>query len=65
MARQLGLQTVAEGVEDRDDWDQLSALGCTFAQGYFISKPIAPDALVRFLGQWNDQRARLGLFPAS
>jgi EAL domain-containing protein (putative c-di-GMP-specific phosphodiesterase class I) len=63
MARQLGLRTVAEGVEDRDDWDQLRSLGCTLAQGYFISRPLAADALLKFLGQWNDQRTRLGLYP--
>lgn len=62
MARQLGLRTVAEGVEDRDDWDQLRSLGCTLAQGYFISKPLAADALFKFLGQWADQRTRLGLY---
>lgn len=35
MARQLGLKTVAEGIEERADWDLLRAAGCDMAQGYF------------------------------
>ncbi len=41
LARNLGLQTVAEGVEDADTWDQLTALGCDSAQGYFLARPDA------------------------
>jgi len=40
LARRLGLRTVAEGIEDRDDWDCLAALGCDHAQGYFIARPM-------------------------
>lgn len=35
LARQLGLTTVAEGIEEREDWDFLRASGCNMAQGYF------------------------------
>lgn len=43
MARQLGLRTVAEGVEDRDDWDCLRAMACDLAQGYLIARPMPAD----------------------
>jgi diguanylate cyclase (GGDEF)-like protein len=41
----LGLRVVAEGIEDRDTLDLLSAIGCDLAQGYFISRPKAAQDL--------------------
>jgi EAL domain-containing protein (putative c-di-GMP-specific phosphodiesterase class I)/GGDEF domain-containing protein/HAMP domain-containing protein len=43
MARELGLGTVAEGVETREDADMLLKLGCNEAQGYFFAKPVSAD----------------------
>jgi diguanylate cyclase (GGDEF)-like protein len=43
LARNLGVRTIAEGVEDRATWDQLSRLGCDSAQGYFLARPMAPE----------------------
>ncbi len=40
LGRSLGLDVVAEGVEDRDTWDALNALGCSAAQGYYLSHPL-------------------------
>ena len=45
LAHELGLQVVAEGIEDQDTLDILRVLGCDYAQGYFISKPIGSDEL--------------------
>jgi diguanylate cyclase (GGDEF)-like protein len=45
LGRNLGLATVAEGVEDQETWDALAAYGCTLAQGYFLSRPAPPDEL--------------------
>ena len=59
MARQLGMHTVAEGVEDRDDWDVLRALGCDLAQGYFCARPMADTALLEWLGSWMTRKALL------
>jgi EAL domain-containing protein (putative c-di-GMP-specific phosphodiesterase class I) len=42
LGRGLGLTTVAEGVEDRSGWDILRALGCDQAQGFLVSRPLAP-----------------------
>jgi EAL domain-containing protein (putative c-di-GMP-specific phosphodiesterase class I) len=36
-----GLTVVAEGVETREMWDRLRALGVQEAQGYFIARPVA------------------------
>lgn len=48
LASSLGLRTVAEGVETREQIDLLRELGCDVAQGFLIHRPApAPD-----LGQW-------------
>jgi predicted signal transduction protein with EAL and GGDEF domain len=39
LASSLGMRTVAEGVETPEQLDQLTALGCTEAQGYHFSRP--------------------------
>jgi EAL domain-containing protein (putative c-di-GMP-specific phosphodiesterase class I) len=49
LARSLGLEVVAEGVETAEAWKVLSALGCDFAQGYYLSRPLPPDELVHWL----------------
>ena len=36
----MGLKVVAEGVEDVESWNLLKQLGCDYAQGYFMSKPL-------------------------
>lgn len=38
--RELGVKTVAEGVEDEGTYDILKEFGCDVAQGYFISRPL-------------------------
>ncbi len=43
LGRNLGLRVVAEGVQDRDTFDRLGDFGCDEAQGYYISKPLAPS----------------------
>jgi predicted signal transduction protein with EAL and GGDEF domain len=40
LARNLGLRTVAEGIEDRETLDGVRELGCELAQGYHISRPV-------------------------
>lgn len=49
MARELGYRVVAEGVETLEVYDFLAAAGCDDAQGYFISRPVAPDDLLHWL----------------
>jgi diguanylate cyclase (GGDEF)-like protein len=43
LARNLGLRTIAEGVEDLGTWEQLRQLGCDSAQGYYLARPMPPD----------------------
>lgn len=49
LGHNLDLKVVAEGVETLAVWTRLKELGCDFAQGYFISKPLAFDALKNWI----------------
>lgn len=40
LGHNLGLNVVAEGVENNETWDRLKLLGCDSAQGYCMSRPI-------------------------
>lgn len=53
MAKQLNMETVAEGVEDRDDWDFVRNTGCDLAQGYFIAKPMPAADLPDWIQAWQ------------
>jgi len=53
MAEQLDMRIVAEGVEDAEDWAFLCATGCPIAQGYFIGRPMRPEALACWLDAWQ------------
>ncbi len=55
MAHQLGMTAVAEGVEDRADWDFVRAAGCDVAQGFFIAKPMPANALPQWAVQWRQR----------
>jgi diguanylate cyclase (GGDEF)-like protein len=49
LARNLGLRTVAEGVEDEATWEALLALGCDAAQGFHLGRPMPADAVPAWL----------------
>ncbi|WP_297190312.1 EAL domain-containing response regulator [uncultured Porticoccus sp.] len=49
LARALGLLVTAEGVEDQWTLSFLAEIGCDTAQGYFIGRPMPPDAILEWL----------------
>jgi diguanylate cyclase (GGDEF)-like protein len=51
LAHNLGLQLVAEGVEDRETLELLATLGCDLAQGYHLARPMPADELVHLQRQ--------------
>lgn len=59
LAQELGLRTVAEGVEEREDWDLLRASGCDMVQGFFVAKPMPNDEVEGWLAKWESQRNTL------
>jgi diguanylate cyclase (GGDEF)-like protein len=59
LGHRMGLDVVAEGVEEPEAWNLLRQLGCDFAQGYLISRPLVPADVPAFVVQANQ------LLPAS
>ncbi|HEY6779680.1 MAG TPA: EAL domain-containing protein [Thermoleophilaceae bacterium] len=51
LARNLGLETVAEGVETASAEGALTQLGCPAAQGFFIGRPMPTDAFAHWLAE--------------
>ena len=45
LARNLGLEVTAEGVETAGQLERLTLLGCHFLQGYYLSRPVPPEEL--------------------
>lgn len=54
MARSLGLQTIAEGVETLAQLEYLQEQGCDEIQGYYYSKPLLPEIFETFLQEHNN-----------
>jgi diguanylate cyclase (GGDEF)-like protein len=48
LSHRLGYRVTAEGVEDRGALDYLVSIGCDYAQGFFISHALPPDAFAAF-----------------
>ena len=57
LAHSLGLQVVAEGIEEADQARELLALGCDYGQGYLFAKPLSPAELAGVLGSWAPESA--------
>jgi diguanylate cyclase len=50
LANALGLDAVAEGIENEDQAEQLRLLGYTLGQGYHLARPMPPEAFTKLLG---------------
>jgi diguanylate cyclase (GGDEF)-like protein len=55
LGHNLGLSVVAEGVEDRQTWQGLAALGCDDAQGFYMCRPLPAEALEKWIeeSEWG------------
>lgn len=49
MAHSLKFKVIAEGVETKEQWEFLKNHGCDEVQGFYFSKPMPPDDLIRFI----------------
>ena len=58
LGHSLRLEVVAEGIEDTQTWDLLTALGCDVAQGYYISRPLAAAAAEEWMAGWSGRTER-------
>ena len=56
MARELGLDTIAEGVETDQQISYLRAYGCNNYQGYYFSRPLPADEFDQLIQNWSAQQ---------
>jgi diguanylate cyclase (GGDEF)-like protein len=54
LGHNLGLEVVAEGVETLEAYNTLARLGCDYAQGYFLSKPLSPQKMSVWLDVFSE-----------
>jgi diguanylate cyclase (GGDEF)-like protein len=57
IARTLKMTTTAEGVETREQFEKLAALGCHEAQGYHLSKPVPVSQIADLIAKWSARMA--------
>jgi EAL domain-containing protein (putative c-di-GMP-specific phosphodiesterase class I) len=48
LARALGMETTAEGIDSEDLAELLTELGCTYGQGFHFSQPLSADLALEF-----------------
>jgi diguanylate cyclase (GGDEF)-like protein/PAS domain S-box-containing protein len=60
LAKNLGLSSLAEGIETAAQLRHLKALGCNFGQGYFFALPMEAEEIARLYAtdrRWNEASA--------
>jgi EAL domain-containing protein (putative c-di-GMP-specific phosphodiesterase class I) len=65
MARSLNLRVIAEGVETPEELAFLRAHHCDEAQGYYFSRPVAPEQFAQLLRTGLRKADRIGLPPVN
>jgi diguanylate cyclase (GGDEF)-like protein/PAS domain S-box-containing protein len=63
LAKNLGMDVIAEGVETREQLTELSGLNCEFVQGYLLSHPIDSEAMSALIHETNPVARRSALGP--
>jgi len=53
LAHNLGLNITAEGIEDQETLNILQILGCDFAQGHHLAKPMNNENYISWIKQYN------------
>ncbi len=53
LARNLKMTSVAEGIQQRPEWDLLQGLGCEEMQGFFTARPMTEEGFLAWSAQWN------------
>jgi len=51
VATREGVTLTGEGIETQEQWDTLEAIGCDFAQGFLIARPMPPDEVAGWIGK--------------
>ncbi len=57
MARELGMEAIAEGIETEEQLNELQGLSCSLGQGFLLSKPLDKDSAEKILGKSEHELA--------
>jgi EAL domain-containing protein (putative c-di-GMP-specific phosphodiesterase class I) len=49
LSKELGLKTIAEGVETQEQFDILKSLGCCYVQGFLLAKPMPEEEAFKII----------------
>ena len=58
LARVLGMDVVAEGIETREQYRLLRELGCRFGQGFLFARPLPAEAVTRLVASAGPHASR-------
>src|SRR5205085_11559303 len=69
LARNLGMEVIAEGVETEEQFQQLKMLGCEYGQGFLFSHPVNHERVLHLLAQDAhrdlEPEAEIAAYPAA
>lgn len=55
MVKKLGLETVAEGVETKEQYEYLKKMNCDNIQGFYLGKPMSADKIKTLISKINEK----------
>ncbi len=62
LARSLGIDVIAEGIERPEQCDRVRTLGCRYGQGFLFARPLAAQEMEALLLSWSpSEAAALGI----
>jgi EAL domain-containing protein (putative c-di-GMP-specific phosphodiesterase class I) len=56
ISKSMKLQVIAEGIEQKEQFDLLKELGCHYMQGYYVSRPLPADKIIHYFGDTINKR---------
>jgi diguanylate cyclase (GGDEF)-like protein/PAS domain S-box-containing protein len=59
LIHELEMEVTVEGVESENQWTLAESLGCEYIQGFYYSKPLAPESLWKLFRRMDDFRFEL------
>jgi EAL domain-containing protein (putative c-di-GMP-specific phosphodiesterase class I) len=65
LGRTLGLETLAEGIEDESQLERLRSEHCERGQGFLFSRPVPPDEIEAFLARETHEGATIARVPSA